>query len=226
MMTGRVRGAGTLSRNLAPVGAPIGARDMTARRLETIHATALALGATGPAGDGAGLLLRGPSGSGKSDLALRMIAGGTARLVADDRVVLWPGEAGDAPRLACPEGLAGSIEIRGLGIVSLDPHEWVAGTSAPSPDEGTDIHAPCLRLVVDLVDRSAVPRLPMPSPAPIAGAWVPRLRLHAFDLSTPTKILRAVSILRARAAGLAGDGGEDEDGLGMPGLPVFEGRSP
>ena len=45
-----------------------------------VHATCVAL-------DGAGVLLRGPSGSGKSDLALRLIDGG-ARLVADDQVAL------------------------------------------------------------------------------------------------------------------------------------------
>ena len=45
-----------------------------------VHATCIAV-------DGLGVLLRGPSGSGKSDLALRLIDGG-AMLIADDQVVL------------------------------------------------------------------------------------------------------------------------------------------
>ncbi|MFC6854608.1 HPr kinase/phosphorylase [Marivibrio halodurans] len=159
-------------------------------------------------------MLRGPSGAGKSDLALRMIATGTARLVADDRVVLWPGKAGHGPRLACPEGLAGLIEVRGLGIVTLESDEWVTGALAADPGEGPSPHCPPLLLVVDLVARSEVPRLPAPDPAHVAGAAVPRIRLHAFDLSTPTKILRAVSIARARAEGTAADAGRD--GLGPP----------
>ena len=45
-----------------------------------VHATAVAI-------DGEAILLRGPSGSGKSDLALRLIDGG-AQLVADDQTLL------------------------------------------------------------------------------------------------------------------------------------------
>ena len=55
--------------------------------------------------DGRGILLRGPSGSGKSDLALRLIDSG-ARLVADDQVVVGTSEAQDmARRLGREEGL-------------------------------------------------------------------------------------------------------------------------
>ena len=48
--------------------------------MSQVHATCIEV-------DGMGVLLRGPSGSGKSDLALRLIDGG-ARLVADDRTDL------------------------------------------------------------------------------------------------------------------------------------------
>jgi hypothetical protein len=77
----------------------------------TIHGTALRL----PAG---GLLLVGPSGSGKSSLALRLIDRG-AMLVADDRVVL----ESDGPRPVArpPAALAGLIEVRGLGVLRV-PH--------------------------------------------------------------------------------------------------------
>ncbi|MBE9636174.1 HPr kinase/phosphorylase [Salipiger mangrovisoli] len=72
-----------------------------------LHATAVAV-------DGRALLIRGASGSGKSGLALEMMARG-ARLVSDDRVVLTLEDGGlwAAP----PAPLAGLIEARGLGLL-------------------------------------------------------------------------------------------------------------
>ncbi len=64
--------------------------------------------------EGCGVLLLGPSGSGKSDLLLRLLVQGFT-LVADDQVFI---EAGWA---APPVALAGLLEVRGLGIVRL-PH--------------------------------------------------------------------------------------------------------
>ena len=64
--------------------------------------------------EGQGVLLLGPSGSGKSDLLLRLLDHGFD-LVADDRVELSDGMA------SAPEALAGLLEVRGLGIVRL-PH--------------------------------------------------------------------------------------------------------
>jgi HPr kinase/phosphorylase len=77
----------------------------------TLHATCVAV-------DGKGLLILGPSGSGKSSLALQMMALG-ARLVADDRVEL--DRRGDALFATCPLPLRGLIEARGLGILRADP---------------------------------------------------------------------------------------------------------
>ena len=62
--------------------------------------------------DGHGVLLLGPSGSGKSDLLLRLIGRGFA-LVADDRVDLDDGVA------SAPSALAGLLEVRGLGLVHM-----------------------------------------------------------------------------------------------------------
>jgi HPr kinase/phosphorylase len=77
----------------------------------TIHATALIVGHHG-------ILIRGPSGSGKSRLALTLLqsaGSGFARLVGDDRIHL---EAVHGRLLMRPAtALAGLIEIRGLGIV-------------------------------------------------------------------------------------------------------------
>jgi hypothetical protein len=84
-----------------------------------IHATCLRLaGAGAPFGapSDCGVLLLGPSGSGKSDLALRLIAAG-AELVADDRTDLFARRG--ALWASAPARLAGLIEIRNVGIVKL-----------------------------------------------------------------------------------------------------------
>lgn len=83
----------------------------------TIHASALLCGIRG-------ILIRGPSGSGKSRLALSLLQGAHfARLVGDDRIHL---EIAHGRLLMRPaSALEGLIEIRGLGIRSL-PFEPVA----------------------------------------------------------------------------------------------------
>jgi serine kinase of HPr protein (carbohydrate metabolism regulator) len=137
-----------------------------------VHGTCVAL-------DDVGVLLRGPSGSGKSDMALRLIDGG-ALLVADDqtRLDLVDGRLISRP----PETIAGRLEVRGLGIV---PVAWVA--SAP------------LGLVVDLVAQDAVDRLPPPAEVRILGAAVPLLRLWPFAASAAAQVRLAV---RAHAGGI------------------------
>ena len=117
---------------------------------------------------GLGVLLRGESGAGKSDLALRLIEGG-AGLVADDYVLAR--REGDEIRMAPPPAIAGLLEIRGVGIVRL-PHVG-------------DIK---LALLVDLVPSSAVVRLPPAQTAEILGLALPLLALNAFEASTPVKI--------------------------------------
>ncbi|OSZ72216.1 RNase adaptor protein RapZ [Sphingomonas sp. IBVSS1] len=81
----------------------------------TIHATAVAR-------DGRAVLLLGPAGSGKSDLALRLVAAGW-QLVADDRVVLT--REGERLLASAPARLAGLIEVRGVGIVPEPTHNAV-----------------------------------------------------------------------------------------------------
>lgn len=128
---------------------------------ETVHASCVLLGE-------AGVLIRGPSGSGKSALCLALLdrfflEGRHARLVGDDRIRL---EAHHGRLVARPHpALAGLIEIRGLGIRRLAAH-------AP---------AAVLRLVVDLVAEAArMPdRLPeMSATALILGVALPRLVLE------------------------------------------------
>jgi HPr kinase/phosphorylase len=136
---------------------------------EIVHATLVAR-------DGAGVLLRGSSGAGKSDLALRLIgSGGGWRLVSDDQVELRAVQSGATPGGVVghgPAAIAGKLEARGLGVVELP-----AIASAP------------IRLVIDLVPRDAVPRMPEEGETvALLGVAVPLLRLHAFDASTPQKI--------------------------------------
>lgn len=133
------------------------------------HASCVAL-------SGEGLLLRGPSGSGKSDLALRLIEAG-AMLVADDQVILR--KQGEILLASASPRIAGLLEIRGLGILTL-PYLTVAP----------------IVLVCDLVAREDVPRLPEPAHAEIAGVKLPRLALHAFDASAVAKLRLGLSAFR------------------------------
>ncbi|MGE0723353.1 MAG: HPr kinase/phosphorylase [Alphaproteobacteria bacterium] len=131
-----------------------------------LHATAVAIG-------GRGVLLTGPPGAGKSDLALRMIDGG-AILVADDQTVV---RRRDHLLIAsAPATIAGRIEVRGLGIVRL-PH------LADAP----------VVLLVDLVEASAVERMPAGEWRAILGVPVPILRLAPFEASAPAKLRLAAA---------------------------------
>ena len=76
---------------------------------ETIHASTIAI-------DGRAVMLLGPSGSGKSDLALRLIDRG-ATLVSDDYTRL--DRVGDRLMASAPSTIAGKIELRGLGIAAI-----------------------------------------------------------------------------------------------------------
>lgn len=134
-----------------------------------IHATAVAI-------TGRGVVLMGPSGSGKSDLALRLMDRG-ARLIADDQLLVSVHEG--QLFLSPPPAIAGLIEVRGVGI--LPCAGFAAEESCPAA------------LVVDL---SAPPdRLPQPETVEIAGIPLPLVRLHAFHASAPIKVEQALALL-------------------------------
>lgn len=119
---------------------------------------------------GDGVLLMGPSGAGKSDLALRMLSPPWSwRLVADDQVLL--ARAGDVVNGTSPAVLAGLLEVRGVGIVTLNHH--------PSAH---------LRMVIKLVPMANVPRLPEPAVTDILGLPFHTFKLHSFAVSTPEKL--------------------------------------
>lgn len=130
-----------------------------------VHGTAVAL-------DGIGVLIRGPSGSGKSDLALRLIDAG-ALLIADDQTELWPTEQSIIMR--SPLNIAGRLEVRGVGIARV-----------PSLAE-----AP-LRLVLDLVPSEHVERLPERANCEMLGHPVPRLAVAPFEASAVAKVRLAL----------------------------------
>jgi len=126
-----------------------------------VHGTTVAI-------DGRGVLIRGPSGRGKSDLALRLIDGG-ARLVADDQTRLV--RVGGRVVAEVPPAIAGLIEARGVGLLRL-PH-------GPAP----------LALVVDLVATGEpIERLPAPVRVDLLGVAVPCLRLAGFEASAAAKV--------------------------------------
>lgn len=85
-----------------------------------LHSTAVAFETdAGPAG----VMILGKSGAGKSELALELISLG-AQLVADDQTELR--RDGNIIRLFTPPALRGLIELRGLGILTLDYVDSVA----------------------------------------------------------------------------------------------------
>lgn len=126
--------------------------------------------------DGGGVLLVGPSGSGKSDLALRMMQRG-AQLVADDRVECRATPLGVMAR--APEAGRGWIELRGVGLLKV-------------PYCGEAV----VRVVVALVARKAVERLPKPEHYDLCDQSLPLFRLHAFDAATPEKVMLLPSAVR------------------------------
>ena len=136
-----------------------------------IQGTAVAIGEVG-------LLLLGPSGSGKSDLALRLIDDG-ARLICDDRVALVIRDR----RLWCrvptdvPDHLRGRIEARGVGIIPV-PHR-----PDPVPVEWA----------VELVHPETVERLPPAETRMFLGCAVPLLKLAPFEASTVAKLRLAAA---------------------------------
>jgi serine kinase of HPr protein (carbohydrate metabolism regulator) len=134
---------------------------MTAPDRETVHASCIMI-------DGRAVLLCGGSGSGKSDLALRLLDRGGA-LVSDDYTELRR----DGSRLigSAPQNIAGKIEVRGIGIV-----DWPAAAEAPI----------VLSFALDLpVERIPEEALPFRT---YLGIEIPLLSINALEASAPIKV--------------------------------------
>jgi serine kinase of HPr protein (carbohydrate metabolism regulator) len=134
-----------------------------------VHATAIARWRNGL---WRAALLFGPSGSGKSDLALRALEAGW-RLVADDYAVVW--RSGEGLWAQAPETIADRIEARGLGVL-------------PEPALGVAQAVLAVKCEVGEVER-----LPEPEVVHLADVALPCVRLRALDASALAKLERALS---------------------------------
>ncbi len=127
---------------------------------ERVHASAVSI-------DGKTVLISGRSGSGKSDLTLRLLDRG-ATLISDDYTLVTRADG----RLiaSAPETIAGKIEVRGVGLV-----DWPAGDPAPV----------ALMVVID----APVPRMPDEMTfRTVAGVDVPVFALAGLEPSAPIKV--------------------------------------
>jgi len=139
---------------------------------QRLHATAIALG-------GKACLLLGPSGSGKSDLALRLLEAG-GKLIGDDYVQI--SRAGKRLAVSALAPMRGHIEVRGVGIVKLSPARLAR--SAP------------LAAAFELVPSGQVERLPEPASMRLLDIELPLWKLAPFEQSA----LRKLKLLLGGAA--------------------------
>jgi HPr kinase/phosphorylase len=128
---------------------------------EKIHGTCVEV-------DGLGVLLCGPPGTGKSDLALRLIDEG-ARLIADDYTELSIHDGKLQAR--APEPIKDLIEVRGVGVLKI----------------GAALQAE-LGVLIDLVLTEDVERLADDQTVDLLGLPIARFCLAPFEASAPAKV--------------------------------------
>ncbi len=134
---------------------------------ETHHASTVAA-------DGRAVLITGPSGSGKSDLALRLLDRGFT-LVSDDQTIVR--REGNRLIASAPPNIAGKLEIRGVGIVEMDTVRDVP-----------------VALVVQLT--SEIERLPDERrERPVLGIKLPLVSVDALTASAASKVALALDRL-------------------------------
>ena len=134
---------------------------------ETVHASTVAI-------DGRAVLITGASGSGKSDLTLRLLDRGFT-LVSDDQTIVK--KTGSRLCASAPATIRGKLEIRGIGIVEMDSVDDVP-----------------IALVVELA--SEIRRLPDDSrERPLLGVPVPLVSVDAHTASAASKVALALDRL-------------------------------
>ena len=138
---------------------------------EMLHATTVAK-------DGRAVIIAGRSGSGKSDLALRLFDRGFS-LVSDDQTMICK----TATRLiaSAPATIKGKLEVRGIGIVDVEPVDDVP-----------------VCLIVELSD--AVERMPGSGlERMLLGIAIPLVGVDAVGASAPAKVEIALDRLGLKA---------------------------
>ena len=131
---------------------------------ETLHASTVAI-------DGRAVLIMGPSGSGKSDLALRLLDRGFS-LVSDDQTIVR--RDGDRLIASAPSQIAGKLEVRGIGIVEMPTQPDVP-----------------VSLIIELT--GDIQRLPDDDrELRVLGVAVPLFMVDAMTASAPAKVVVAL----------------------------------
>ena len=134
---------------------------------EMLHATTVALG-------GRAVILAGRSGSGKSDLALRLLDRGFI-LVSDDQTMVR--KSGDRLIASAPPTIRGKLEVRGIGIVEVDQADDMP-----------------ICLYVELANE--IERLPDDDrERTLLGLAVPLVSIDALTASAPAKVAMALDRL-------------------------------
>ena len=134
-----------------------------------VHGTSVSI-------DGDGVLFRGPPGSGKSDLALRMINFG-AQLISDDQVCLT--RRNDNIFMSSPPTIRNSLEVRGIGIVNS-----IAQKEA------------LLILVLNMLPNNVANRMPIWQLCTFLDIKVPAVEFAPFEISAHLKVKLAINLAR------------------------------
>ncbi len=131
---------------------------------ETVHASTVA-------SQGRAVMIIGLSGSGKSDLTLRLLDRGF-NLVSDDRTLVR--RDGDRLIASAPPTIHGKLEIRGIGIIDLESVQDVP-----------------VALLIELT--SDIERLPDDSrERQILGVPLPLVSMDAMTASAASKVALAL----------------------------------
>lgn len=149
----------------------------------TLHGTCVAV-------EGRGVLILGPPGAGKSDLALRLMDEG-ADLVTDDQVRV--AVRGSLLIASAPASLAGLLEIRGIGIVRVGAKPEVE-----------------LAIVIQLENESQIARMPEPEHHDMLGISLPLFRIDPAAASAPARVRAALRQITVRGNVRAFPGGGHE----------------
>lgn len=135
---------------------------------QNIHATCINLNSKG-------ILILGASGSGKSDLALRLITMFSAKLVSDDRTDVQ--NVFGRLEASAPKTLEGLLEVRGVGIIKT---EYIKKTN--------------IDVAIELTTEKPE-RMPDAKKYEIEGIKIPLFYLNPFEVSAPSKAVAILSLL-------------------------------